>query len=273
MMKTLKLMGMVMACAGFCACSSSDDDSGTMVEEKTVTVNAVEGSNDKLTDNLLVYKLTSNDEAMVYGNNGEVVSVTIPTNIVWGGNTYKVTKIGAKAFYNLETLTCVAVPNSVKSVGDEAFYDCPELASITISKNLKSIGDFAFENCRNLTSILIPNSVTSIGREAFYNCTGLTSVIVPYNVAILEESVFHNCSGLTSVTIPNSVTKIESEVFYGCIVLKDIYMQAATPPKSCRPPYGYVFDDYSATIHVPSGCKAIYSKTYPWSEFKNIVES
>jgi hypothetical protein len=263
---------MVIVCTSFCACSSNDDDDNgdVKVEEKTVTVNLVEGSSDKLTDNLLIYKLTSNDEAKVIGNNGEVVSVVIPTKIVWGGNTYKVTKIEDKAFYELGTLTSVTIPSSIKTIGDWAFSGCYNLTTVIIANGVTTIGEAAFEAC-DITSVTIPNSVTIIECDAFENCD-LTSITIPNSVTTIESEAFLNCEHLSSITIVSGMTSIESDVFYECNNIKNIYLKSTTPPTNKRDGYSF-FYNYSATLHVPSGCKAIYSKTYPWSEFKNIVES
>jgi hypothetical protein len=103
-MKRTKFIGVVFVLAtslSLFSCGGDEDSTSEeqeivpvpKVEERTVSVNSVIGSDDKLTDNLLIYKLISSDEAKVVGNNGEVISVTIPSNIVWMGHTYKVTII------------------------------------------------------------------------------------------------------------------------------------------------------------------------------------
>ena len=90
-----------------------------------------------------------------------------------------------------------------------------------------------------------PNSVTSIGYSAFQGCTGLTSI-----------------------TIPNSVTSIEGCAFYECTSLKEIYSLAEAPAAI----YSYTFNDYSATLYIPTGAKAAYQAADYWKNFTNIVE-
>ena len=143
-------------------------------------------------------------------------SVTIPSSVIYNGNTYSVTSIGNGAFYWCIGLTSVTIGNSVTSIGDNAFYSCDGLTSITIPNSVTSIGSGAFQRCDGLTSVTIGNSVTSIGDMAFFNCTGLSSVTIPNSVTSIGSSAFFGCSGLTgALTIPNSVTSIGSNAFFG----------------------------------------------------------
>ena len=176
-------------------------------------------------------------------------NVVIPSSVTYSGNTYAVTSIGERAFYECNGLTSITIPNSVTSIGNSAFYFCSGLTSITIPNSVTSIGEGAFSYCYDLTSITIPNSVTSIGEHAFWSCSGLTTIVVesgntvydsrnncnaivesatntlmfgckntiiPNSVTSIGVDAFSYCSGLTSITIPNSVTSIGERAFYEC---------------------------------------------------------
>ncbi|MDR0790305.1 MAG: leucine-rich repeat protein [Bacteroidales bacterium] len=132
-------------------------------------------------------------------------SVIIPSFVVYNGNAYSVTSIGAGAFSSCIDLTSVTIGNSVTSIGAGAFYECGSLTSVTIGNSVMSIVDWAFYGCSGLTSVTIPNSVTSIGNYAFYNCSGLASVTIGNSVSSIGNYAFHNCSDLTSVT-SNAIT-------------------------------------------------------------------
>ncbi len=223
--------------------------------------------------------------------NGEEVTELIIPNTV--------TSIGGFAFYDCKGLTSVTIGNSVTSFGREAFYGCTGLTSVTINSNdivskdyetnsnlksifgsqvttyilgdnVTSIGDYAFYDCKGLTSVTIGNSVTSIGNHAFRGCKSLKSITIPESVNSIGNYAFSGCTGLTSIDIPNSVTSIGSSAFNYCTGLKDVYALRTDPADySCATD---AFNDYSATLHVPKGCKEAYASTEPWSNFANIVD-
>ena len=124
-----------------------------------------------------------------------------------------------------------------------------------------------------------PYSVTSIGNYAFRYCSGLTSVTIPSSVTSIGNYAFMYCSGLTSVTIPSSVTSIGAGAFEDCSRLHTIYCLNPIPP-TCSSIHTFEcydlrnkYDVYSyATLHVPMGCKELYSSAYEWRYFNKIKE-
>ena len=228
--------------------------------------------------------VTSIGELAFSGCTG-LTSITIPSSV---------TSIEYGAFRGCTGLTSINIPPSVTSIGSFAFDGCTSLTSVTINSNnvlksgklenrfgkqvstyilgdhVTSIGSYAFYGCTGLTSITIPSSVTSIGERAFYGCTGLTSISIPESVTSIGSYAFKGCTGLTSITIPSSVTSIGSSAFNYCTGLKDVYaLRTAPADYSCATD---AFNDYSATLHVPKGCKEAYASTAPWSKFASIVD-
>ena len=55
------------------------------------------------------------------GGNYHSPIITIPSTVTYEGTTYKVTSIGALAFYGCHDITAITIPESVTSIEDGAF--------------------------------------------------------------------------------------------------------------------------------------------------------
>ena len=73
-------------------------------------------------------------------------------------------------FDDIETeIIDLIIPQSVKSICDGAFFGLNQIKSVTIPNSVRSIGKYSF-GLSGLTSVTIPNSVTSMGDGVFYKC-------------------------------------------------------------------------------------------------------
>ena len=200
--------------------------------------------------------------ADTFRNKTSLTSVKLPKTLK---------KIGSYAFSGCSGLTSVTIPDSVTTIENYAFDGCSGLTSVTIGNSVTFIDSEAFRGCSGLTSVTIGNSVTFIDSEAFRGCSSLTSVTIGNSVKYIENYAFDGCSGLTSVTIGNSVTFIDSEAFRGCSSLTRVYCKAIVPPIIVNNTFDKV--SATATLYVPTGCKAAYAAATEWSKFKTIEET
>ncbi|MEI6796043.1 MAG: leucine-rich repeat protein, partial [Methanomassiliicoccales archaeon] len=145
-------------------------------------------------------------------------AVTIPRTLL----SYPVVTIGVQAFYALNSVISVTIPNSVTTIDNSAFSYCQKLVSVTIPSSVTTIGISAFYMCNDLTSITIPNGVTYIANGAFYYCSSLTSITIPNSVTTINNGAFTFCTALTSVTIGSGVTSIGDNAFSSCSALTSL---------------------------------------------------
>ena len=89
---------------------------------------------------------------------------------------------------------------------------------------------------------------------------------------LLRRRIFE-CMSLASVKIPASITAIGRQAFNYCRALKDVTVEWTTPL--------LIFSSYEiflncpvneATLHVPTGTKALYERAEVWKDFGTIVE-
>lgn len=117
------------------------------------------------------FETTSSSNATLKEYKGTAASVEIPEKV----ESYKVTVIGAEAFWANKTMTSVTIPGSVTKIEYAAFNECTALTSVVIPTSVKTIGEAAFWYCTGLKSVVIPSSVTTFGKDVFKGCTSLTA--------------------------------------------------------------------------------------------------
>ena len=160
----------------------------------------------------------------------------------------KVEVIPTRLCANLNKLTEIIIPNSVKEIENRAFFQCKGLMKVTIGNNVRSIGVRAFSNCSSLQEIAIPNSVTTLGDTAFSYCTQLTNVIIGDGVKEIGQCSFQGCNSLENVTIGSKVTTIKTKAFSACSKLKSITIPDNVKKISIGE---YAFSGCSSLIGVP----------------------
>lgn len=99
---------------------------------------------------------------------------TIPSELKYDGQVYKVTAIGKSAFEGETKLKRVEITEGIEKIGESAFYDCENLKEVIIPKGVVSIGDYGFGECVKLTGLVLPDTIKEIGTEAFIHCNGFS---------------------------------------------------------------------------------------------------
>ena len=184
----------------------------------------------------------------LYINNQEVKDLVIPNTV---------DSIHAYAFDCGNSITSVALPNSVVYIGEGAFYRT-YINEIIIPKSVTSIEERVLSGCNALTSIIveegnpvydsrdncnaiietnsntliagcattdIPNTIMHIGPNAFSYLSSLHTIEIPNSVITIGDHAFYACSSLVSITIPNNVTSIGRWALYACYSLNSIVVE------------------------------------------------
>ena len=82
------------------------------------------------------------------------------------------------------------IPECVTKIGACAFRECESLVSIDIHDGMTTIERGAFWDCKSLTSINIPNSVTTIEKGAFQHCDKIPTEIKSDIIQRFGKEVF-----------------------------------------------------------------------------------
>ena len=137
--------------------------------------------------------------------------------------------IGNYAFWQCDVIKRVTIPDSVTSIGDQAFYYCTNLTDVTIGNSVVRVGNEAFAGCSKLTNVTLPESLTHIGYGAFVECHSLTRMKLPDGVTGIGQWTFGSCKSLKDVIIPSSTKYVLHNVFTGCSGLKYVIFEGDAP--------------------------------------------
>ena len=148
--------------------------------------------------------------------------VEIREYVMYEEESYQVTSIRHRAFWECQNITSINLPNSIEEIGEWAFHKCTSLVSLSLPNAITSIPEDMCDNCASLQSILIPESVVTIGDCAFSGCSSLKSISLPENLESIKWDAFQGCTSLTSLTLPDSLTEIGHAAFASCLSLEKL---------------------------------------------------
>ena len=170
-------------------------------------------------------------------------------------------------FYNLAILNLKET--NLTEIGNkyDAFYMMDSLKTVVLPQNLETIGESAFRNCAALENITFPASLKTIGRYAFQSCKMLKKVVLPEGVTTLGYCSFGNCTQLQEVVLPSTVTNVDC-AFIKSLQIRKITCKAVVPPYTDGNLMGG--NEYLCTLEVPVISVQSYIDNYYWSMF-NIV--
>lgn len=144
------------------------------------------------------------------GVSNQRASVSIPATVVINGYVYKVTRIGAKAFYGDKTIRTLSIGANVVVIDGSAFYGCSNLTTVSGGKGLKTIGSSAFAKCSKLKSFSIASSVLSkIGTYAFNKDSKLKTISIKNTTKLTKSGVKKSLKGSKVKTVKVKKSKVK----------------------------------------------------------------
>ena len=266
----------------------------TFTNGSTSTFTVTNGTNySENIQGLDFFLLDDGTYAVGVGNAMYLSNIVIPETF----NNRTVTKIAPRAFGHCESLTSIAIPDSVTNIEDEAFFGCSNLTSIIIPSSVTSIGYSAFSGCSSLTifctvlskpsawdsswntdncpvvwgySDFADYTYTELG-DGTISITGYTGsnteLLIPNlingkTVSAISANAFSGNTALTSITILGSVTSIGKSAFSNCSSLTSITLPfvGSTFNGTSDVHFGYIFgaSHYSYNPnHVPTNLRNV----------------
>ena len=156
-----------------------------------------------------------------------------------------VTYIGARAFYDFDSLSIVEFGSKLKEIGKEAFRSCEDLKVITLPSSFKIFGESAFLGCANLQEIHCNGNFPSFRLNSMWECyaTIYYPADRPWPVDLIQEleEAFHGriefiASDGTDHYVPTEeATEPETEVTETTEIPTEAPTEAVTEPPAEAP--------------------------------------
>ena len=187
--------------------------------------------------NGICYNYIGDDEVEVTSRDTDEYAgeVFIPSTVVNDGVTYRVTRIGNRAFYNCDDMTLVDIPEGITTIGENAFAYSSNLQNVELPNSLVSIERYGFYGCTAFTTFHVPRNLAKFGDRAligcskikFFSCSAMSQHFkavdgVLYSKDMTELYYYPLASGETTFDVPSPVTRIHEYCFCGCQTLTQV---------------------------------------------------
>ena len=225
-----------------------------------------------------VTDLVANTVEIIYGY--VKGALNIPATVTYAGTKYKVTSIGAEAFYEAD-ITSLTIPDGITDIKYSAFARCMELTEVNISKSVTNMEAPVFYYCEALRRINVDaaNTVYSSENGVLFNKNKTTllqypigrqetTYTVPSSVTTIANLSFSTCTTLKELTLSKNVSSIEFCAFENCTAITKMTVLATVPPAVETEPFFGI--DKSIPVHVPAESLAAYQAAEVWKEFTNL---
>lgn len=220
------------------------------------------------------YSLRKTMHQAMLKKNEWVGEVSIPSEVIYKGQTYSVTSIDRYAFRDNTALTKVTFPRTVQNMDFDKesgfirnpFIGCTALESIEVEEgnpalcaidgvlfNKEKTRLHAYPIAATRTSYTVPESVTWIENTAFAHNQHLVKIVLPDEVTILGSSVFSGCKNLEEVRLSPNLGYLLGWAFANCE-----HLQSVTIPEGVTSLGGKLF----------YGCTSLTSIVMPESVTK-----
>lgn len=199
--------------------------------------------------------------------------------------------IEGDAFSGCELIESIKLPDNLKKIGDSAFEMCYMLSKINIPDGVEQIGRAAFHRTAiprftstpkmkeisdllffegSLQYVRITSNIQRIGMSAFEYNEGLKTVRIEGGVETIAEGAFASCNGLRDFyCLTNIVPQADKTAFAAYQYQGSDGTSKGGITRSA--PLGETYVAEHATLHVHRDLIDQFRKTYPWSNFKEIV--
>ena len=215
-----------------------------------------------------IYYSMTDSGVVVIGYDTLPKALVFKEEVTINEQTKKVISIASKAFYNVQTLTSVTVPSTIKYIGDNAFRNCKNLSTLNLNEGLLSVGDTCFINCV-FPTLKTPSSLRNIGKYAFRTNPAMTTLVLNEGLEIIGERAFTDNTALKdSLIIPSTVKEFGAATFTKCNLISCVIFKGITPPNVVNDG-NLIFSNPEVRYIIPCGAMGTYKNATYWKDLSS----
>ncbi len=189
----------------------------------TRTINVIANSWDSTvyTNGLFKFvKHASKDYAKIVGYTGTASTVSIPSTVSDGSNTYTVIDIGTleSSVLAYNTVSRVILPETIINIGANAFKDMDALMMINLPDSILRVEESAFEGT-GVQNVVFTDNLRVVEANAFAD-SGIIDLQLGTLLRKIEAHAFQNASWIEELAITENIDVIEETAFSGANIIK-----------------------------------------------------
>lgn len=145
-----------------------------------------------------------------------IASQTAPAADVPEADMPEASTLSVKAFEGCHELTCIEIPFGVEAVPEGMFRELEKLSEVKIPGSVKVVGTYAFYGCEALTTLSLSDGIEDI-REYAFTGASIADLVLPNSVKSVGDYAFVSPT-LKNVYINKSLKQIGEHVFFGQVL-------------------------------------------------------
>lgn len=255
---------------------SGENNAGFTIENGVLTAYTGSATNVAIPEGVTVI---GDGSSSVFGS--RVESVTIPASV---------TEIANNAFYTCTGLTSVTFDEGsrLKTIGNDAFYAVNHLESLIIPEGVTSIGKYAFAAMNKLQTITLPGTLTTVcGGEWFGNLFarepsgGAPAALASVNITEdgeqyrSHDGAVYSADGKTIIYCPaakQSIDWLNGVTAIGAYAFGNSTMPSVNIPGTVTEISANAFNRAKMTsLEIPGSVKTIGASAFFFSQLTNVT--
>jgi len=200
-----------------CEKNFADEEGSTVLTDAEIVIPHIGAAvlGEEITEGDFKYKVTNprtdgTGTVTIIGFENETEAVVIPSTVELKLDTYRVTRIGPKAFYNNKTIKSVNIGAYVTIIDSYAFAGCSNLIKVYGGARVQIIGSYVFANCSKLSSFTITSpTLKKIGYYAFNKDKKLKTIYIKNTTKLTKSGVKKSLKGSSVKTVKVKKSKVK----------------------------------------------------------------